>query len=673
MEIGKKYTVNVAYTTPSGRMHIGHGLGHTISDVALRYGSLCKNSETFFGFGMHSTGKDLIKILRKLENEKGLNKTLEVYNISKEKRSQIISLGSLSEKVDVLVQEYRRQYKEIIKNMGLAMDYDSFFSTNQEANQKYTQWTLKKLEEKGVIVETEADRPYCSKCDDIKHIDKDLSEVSAIGKINWNEVMIRDGQIYGGEFECRLHSGEKINVKKRKERAINYADPKMQQKTISLVKNMKVYPKKYKGNIERIVQTRLAKPFERNADENVGAISPFDSTKKVEALSDSNIYMEFYGVSQLINQGRLKVNNLTDKFFDYVYLGRGNLRDVAEESGLEIRQLEEVKSHVESIYPVDVSVVGFEHMEVHLPFSLFTHAAVLPERYFFPEYVITSHITREGEKMSKSKGNVVYLDDLIEKTKKMGKIERLSEDASLDAIRFFLSYYQSLDRDFDWDDNNFRNSGLKGMKRYVTSIERGMRYLKENENFEISSIDKWLSTLDQRTVRDITEKMNEKDLRGAMISLVDIRRRALGDYLHMKNPNLEVLSRFLINQINMGYPVMPRVTKELREKNFPESELFWPKPDQSLDFPEEYEIYEHKTKGEIYEKNLLGALNATLGKMIGRKEINFGETVIVTIPTEHQLQVIQNQKIQLSKRINLKFEVDPTSKGVEIRKENENI
>ena len=36
----KKYTVNVAYTTPSGRMHVGHGLGHVIADVALRYGAL---------------------------------------------------------------------------------------------------------------------------------------------------------------------------------------------------------------------------------------------------------------------------------------------------------------------------------------------------------------------------------------------------------------------------------------------------------------------------------------------------------------------------------------------------------------------------------------------------------------------------------------------------------
>ena len=77
----KKYTVNVAYTTPSGRMHIGHGLGHTISDVALRYGALKQRKDTFFGFGMHSTGKDLIKILSRLSEEAHLSETLKQYDI----------------------------------------------------------------------------------------------------------------------------------------------------------------------------------------------------------------------------------------------------------------------------------------------------------------------------------------------------------------------------------------------------------------------------------------------------------------------------------------------------------------------------------------------------------------------------------------------------------------
>ena len=665
----KKYTVNVAYTTPSGRMHIGHGLGHTISDVALRYGALKQRKDTFFGFGMHSTGKDLIKILSKLGKEDQLSETLEQYNISRQKRDELLSRGSLQEQVSGLVEEYRRQYQEVIEKLGVAMNYDSFFSTHQEANQRYTQWTLRKLAEKGLIIETESERPYCPQCDDIKHIDKDLSEVSAIGKVDWDRVRIEDGKILGGDFECRLHSGEKIIVKKRKERAINYNDIQMQQKTIELVNGMDVFPRKYKSDLEDIIKARLAKPFERKTHENVGAISPFDPTKRVEALSDSNIYMEFYAISQLVNQRKLKPENLTDRFFDYVYLGKGDPNLAAKESGISEVTLEEAREQVNSTYPVDISVAGFEHLGVHVPFSLFTHAAVLPDRYFFPEYIITSHITRDGEKMSKSKGNVVYLDELLDLTKKDGKLGGLSEEASLDAVRFFLSYYQSLDRDFDWKDESFRSSGINGMRRYVTNISGAAEVLKGAKRKTIEPIDKWFSTFDQRTIRDITEKMDEKDSRGALVTLVDIRGKALSSYLSLSNSNPKVLSDFLINQINMGYPVMPRVTDELRKIYFHGSSLEWPSVNPKVIFPEEYEMVEHQMKGKDYENNLSGEANTLLGKMFGRKEIGIGETVTIVAPTNYQIQVLPKQKIPLSKKINLNFSVDPHAKGIEIKRE----
>jgi len=665
----KKYTVNVAYTTPSGRMHVGHGLGHIISDIALRYEALKQKKDTFFGFGIHSTGKDLIKILSELGEEDHLSKKLEHYNISRQKRDEIISQDSLQKQINELVEEYRRQYQGVIEKLGVAMNYDSFFSTHQEANQRYTQWTLRKLAEKGLIIETEADRPYCPKCDDIKHIDKDLSEVSAVGKVDWDRVRIEDGRIIGGDFECKLHSGEKITVKRRKERAINYGDLKMQQKTIELAKRMKVFPKKYKADLESTIATRMTKPFERKVHGNVGAVSPFDPTKSVEALSDSNIYMEFYAVSQLVNQGKLKSENLTDKFFDYIYLGKGNPNLVAEELKISKEILEEAREQVNNTYPVDISVVGFEHLGVHTSFSLFTHAAVLPERYFFPEYIITSHITRDGEKMSKSKGNVVYLDELLELTKRECRIEGLTEDASLDAVRFFLSYYQSLDRDFDWKGENFRSSGINGMSRYVANIAKAANLLNGVEIKALEPMDKWFSTVDQRTVQDITKKMDERDSRSALITLLDIRGRFLSTYLSSSGSNSKILSNFLINQINMGHPVMPRVTDELRNTYFPGLSLEWPSINPEAIFPEEYEIFEHQIKGKNYEKSLSKEVNALLGKMFGRKEISIGENITLVAPTNHQIQVLLKEKTSFSKKLNLNFSIDPQANGIEIRRE----
>ncbi len=668
MDSGSKFVVNVAYTTPSGRMHIGHGLGHTVSDVILRYEALKQEKDSFFGFGMHSTGKDLIKIIETLKDEDNLPQILKRYNIPQKKRDELLSLPDLEDQVDTLVQEYESQYKEVIKKMGIAMDFDSFFSTNQEANQKYTQWTLKKLNDSGLIVETESERPYCAKCDDIKHIDIDLSEVSSVGQVKWDEVRIQDGELQGGKFECRLHSGEPITVKKRKERAINYADEETQNKVLKLIKNMKVRPNKYKENLEEIVKTRLPKPFERNSEGNIGATSPFDPDKKVEALSDSNIYMEFYGISQLINNQDIKIDNLTDEFFDYVYLNKGNPADVAKNSNMEETDLIKAKKHVQERIPVDVSVLGFEHLGVHLPFSLFTHAAVFPDNYFFPECVVTSHITKKGEKMSKSKGNVVYLDDLLDLSEKEVSIKGLSKEASYDSIRFFLSYYQSMDQDFDWDDSNFIRVSLSGMKRHVSSIRRSGDIKQSARDGDLNYIDKWFSTLDQITVDKITEKMDERDSRKALVELTDIRTKALNNYLTSESPKKEILSSFLKNQISMGYPVLPRVSEELRKEYIPNEQITWPKTNEEMKFFEEYERGEHEFKGKDYEKNIVGDLNSKIGRMMGKKEIKPGDSLEILTPTQYQSTLLQKLKSPFSGKFDMDFQQNQTYEEIMVRK-----
>ncbi|MBL7051847.1 MAG: class I tRNA ligase family protein [Nanoarchaeota archaeon] len=662
------FTANVAYTTPSGRMHLGHGLGHVLTDTTLRYSALREGKKTFFGFGMHSTGKDIIKIISKLKGSEGLDQILERYNISSTKRDEVLNLPSMDEQVDCLVQEYKKQYQGVLEKLGVAMNYDSFFSTNQAANQAFTQWTLRRLDDTGLIITTEYERPYCPECDDIKHIDKDLSEVSAVGQVNWDKVRIEEGEITGGNFECRLHDGVKIIAKKRSERAIDYANTEMQQLTIDLIEGMKVYPSKYKSDLEGIIKSRLPKPFERKSEGTIGAISPFDSSKKVEALSDSNIYMEFYVISQFVNNNKIDAEQLNDNFFDYVILGKGQAEDVVTSSGIDLNIVNEVRQAIEEVYPVDLSVAGFEHISVHLPFSLFTHAAVLPSEFFFPEYIVTAHITRDGEKMSKSKGNVVYLDDLLELTKE--KIEiGLQEETSFDAVRFFLVYYQSLDRDFDWNDDKFFSIGINGIKRYISTIQKSATALDYSEERELTSLDKWLTTFDQRALDNITREMDGRNFRSAMIQLVDIRSKAINRYLsNCEVPNLEIISNFLRNQINMGYPVMPRATESLRDNIFPQEELEWPSSIRENIFPEEYESFEHQFNKGNYEKALSGLVNSTLGKMMGRKEIKKGESVEIVTPTLYQKNVLERQRIPFKKFLDISFSTDPSLEKIEIRK-----
>jgi leucyl-tRNA synthetase len=670
MQKSKKshYVANVAFATPSGRMHIGHGLGYTLADVILKYESKKQGKESFFGYGIHSTGKDLLKIINELKDEDLLEEKLVKYGVSEEERNKIVSSVGEDSQVSSLVEVYKNQYLKCLEDLGISTDSDSFFSTHQSTNQKYTQWTLNQLDKKGLIIQTSAERPYCESCEDIKHIDKDLSEVSTEGKVNWEEYRVGEGEIHGGIFFCRIHGDEEIIVKETNERAIDYGNIESQDKTIRDIQGMSVFPKKHSKDLEIILRTRKAKPFERNSEGNVGTISPFDKDKKVEALSDSNIYMEFYAFSQMLNQGILGEENLTDSFFDFILLNKGVIEDVSERSGLETAKIKEIKKKFEEIYPVDLTVAGFEHKEVHLPFSYFTHSAILPKKYMFSETLITSHVTRNKEKMSKSKGNVRYLDDLITKARRDGRVDGLSEDASVDAIRFFLTYYQSLDKDFDWADNLFESVGIRGIRKYVKSI-RDANVVKQNslEKNELSNYDRWFSTSNNKTKREIEENFNKRNLRNALITLNDERNKTLAQYLRLEeNPDKNLLINFIKNQLILAYPVIPRISNELGNSLLGEEEPFIPSP--SVEFREEFEEVEHELEGEKYVNKLNGFLAAEIGKKRGRGVISRGDNLKIVSPTAHQGKIILHLGKKYEKDFKIKVEIDTDLEEIEIVK-----
>jgi len=667
MNTHKCYSGNVAYTTPSGRMHIGHGLGQVTTDAAIRFSAMDQGKKPFFPFGIHSTGRDLVKIISQLTNTEGLAENLKKYNISPNEREIIISGKDLDSKVDRLVSIYKEQYQNVLTKLGTCIDFETFFSSHQPENHKFTQWTLKRLNDKGLICSTRSQRAYCSDCDEVKAIEKDLSEVVAKGKIDWEGIRIENGELLGGNFFCRLHNDTKISVSEREERAIDYANPVIQAKTLELLKDLKVFPEKHAVDIAEIIKTRRAKPFERKPFEMVGAISPFDESKKVEALADSNIYMEFFPVAKMINRGEISLNNLTDDLFDYIYLGKGNLESVAKKSNLSTEKVKNLERTVAEICPFDLSVIGFEHKDVHLPFSLFTHAAILPENYFFKEYLITGHITHHGEKMSKSKGNVVFLDELIKLVETEGQIEGISNTASLDSLRFFLSYYQYLDKDFDWDTETFKAVGLAGTRRFVKSnLENQYRLNSLAETDNLSSADKWLSTINERAIIDYTHAMRSRNHRNAMIIAVDNMNKMIREYLHINsNPNKIVLENVLKTQNTLVSPVMPRIASELRSSS--EEDLRLPSPNLSNIYSEEFEMEQHRILGQDYLTSYRKEIISQIGKLKGRKQIGPGSEIIIALPSEYSLKMLRDHQIYSGGEYKTEFLVDPSLRNISIK------
>ncbi len=815
------FTTIVAFSTPSGRLHIGHALGQVAGDVASRYAEL-HGKKSFFPFGIHSTGKDLIKILEEIKPERdGFAEKRMGYDLSDEDAERILSKGSQDSQVSTLIQHFREKYTNDLTNLGINIDRDSFFATDDPSFHKYTQWTIRKLDEKGLIVKTRFPRPYCPQCDDIKAIESDFSEVSPSGKVNLDDVRIQEGnvlffknqdliapvyttrpetifgvtnlfynphktyfevevngqrvvseagsledivyslfdnpsirvkgkiedlekrrfinpttgeeipalptdfvksdigtgivmsvpmhdpfdyfflrntapkllqqargvivnyegetisfdaenlskeelekvrketydlqergvmasntgkysgrsvsvtreqlltdlrerefsgqifKILGGEFFCRTHKNQRIVVKHSVENSVDYGNLDYQRQTQEKVKSMNLFPPEYRSELEKIIATRKAKPCERKAEGNIGALSPLSEGKRIEALADSNIYMEYYGLANALNTGLLRPENLNDSLFDYILLNKGHPRDVAQISGLEEDRLLKLKKLMNERYPIDINIAATEHKDVHFPFSLFTHSAILPDELFPREYLLTSHVMLEGEKMSKSKGNVLYLEDIINFVKQ-NPIEGISPEASLDAIRFFLMSYQSLDRDFDWSQQLFVSSGLNRLQKYVSSVNN-LKF----ENSDVSEpilktdYDKWMMTKLQRAISDSTFAMESRRFREATIHFdgitKDVQRYITsGDY----GESLTKLS--ISNQLNLLYPFAPRIANELHQNLFKHGISNWPVYYLDLEFPEEHDKIEHRHLGKKYVGLLLGALKRSVGVAKGR-------------------------------------------------------
>ena len=117
--------------------------------------------------------------------------------------------------------------------------------------------------------------------------------------------------------------------------------------------------------------------------------------------------------------------------------------------------------------PVDLYVGGAEHAVLHLLYSRFWHKFLYDKGYVFCKepYQKLFHqgmiLGENGEKMSKSRGNVVNPDEIV-------------ENYGADSLRLFEMFAGPLEESFPWSTN-----GIVGARRF---IERVYRLYTDEEN-----------------------------------------------------------------------------------------------------------------------------------------------------------------------------------------------
>ncbi|MGB5910438.1 MAG: leucine--tRNA ligase [Promethearchaeia archaeon] len=258
--------------------------------------------------------------------------------------------------------------------------------------------------------------------------------------------------------DLRCRCGEKIIVTILKDQwFLNFNAGNWKQNAFDCLDKMTIVPNKYRLNFENVFNWLKKRPCARKR--GLGTKLPFDKDWIIESLSDSTIYMSFYTISHHLKHNNIKPDQLIPEFFDFIYLKKGASQHISKITKINEKLLEKMQNEFQYWYPVDHRHTAIMHISNHLSFYIFHHVAIFPKQYWPRIITLIEPVIIEGQKMGKSKGNVISLADIQSKY-------------SADLFRFYISHSADLGINMDWKE--------KEIQAVKTHINRFYNFFSEN-------------------------------------------------------------------------------------------------------------------------------------------------------------------------------------------------
>ncbi|MFX1295758.1 MAG: class I tRNA ligase family protein, partial [Promethearchaeota archaeon] len=234
-----------------------------------------------------------------------------------------------------------------------------------------------------------------------------------------------------------------------------------------------IVPNKYRKSFENIFNWLDKRPCARKR--GLGTQLQFDRNWIIESLSDSTIYMSFYTIAHHIKYYRIQPEQLIPEFFDYVFLGKSNPSNLSKKTDINIEWLETMRNEFLYWYPVDHRHTAIMHISNHLSFFIFHHVAIFPEKYWPKIVTLIEPVIVAGQKMGKSKGNIIPLAQIQTKY-------------SADLFRFYISHTADFGVKVDWRENEVQ-SVKNHIIRFYNFISKNFEKIKNKnkDNKEIKS------------------------------------------------------------------------------------------------------------------------------------------------------------------------------------------
>ena len=288
--------------------------------------------------------------------------------------------------------------------------------------------------------------------------------------------------------------------------------------------------------------------------------------------------------------------------------------------------------------PVDKYIGGIEHAILHLLYSrFFMHCfyklgkSEIKEP--FDNLITQGMVLNDGAKMSKSLGNTVDPEDII-------------EQFGADTIRLFILFSAPVDKDLEWSDK-----GIEGSNRFIKRIWNfvneniALANTTYNEPIEsLNSEEKSLLIKIHKTIKKVTNDIESMQFNTAIASLMELLNA--GYKFLEKNKNDSLIGFFVSQFLLVSNPFVPHISNELwslSKENQKNINLLWPTWDESIINQDEIQIViqiNGKTRGTlsysaegIKEKKILEDVNKNpkLYKYLEK------EKIIKTVYVENRL------------------------------------
>lgn len=209
--------------------------------------------------------------------------------------------------------------------------------------------------------------------------------------------------------------------------------------------------------------------------------------------------------------------------------------------------------------PVDLYIGGTEHAVLHLLYARFWHKVLYdcgivktkePFSKLFNQGMI---LGEDGEKMSKSRGNVVNPDEIV-------------EEYGADTLRLYEMFMGPLEAEKPWSTKN-----VEGPRRFLDRVYRlyteVATVVDENKNLEI---------VYHKTVKKVTEDFENLRFNTAISQMMIFINECYKD--------TNIPYDYLLGFLKLLNPIVPHLTEELYSHVFNKTELLayqsWPNYDE---------------------------------------------------------------------------------------------